>query len=334
MNHDEFAFFNQQLAGMLRDGIPLEGALRQLCRSMRGSRTRRELEALGADLANGTPLADALARRRLPPLYAHMLQIGAKGNDLPAVLTLVADYYHKANSIWTRLKGVLVYPALVLALALGLSVFFAIVLVPLSQTIMADMSEMRMEMAPGVRTLQVSAFVPPLTVAAVVVLVLVMAAVPGLRRKLRWRLPPFREACLAQTASAMALLLRGGCTLDDSIGMLEALEGKSRATAELGQWRARLAEGHARFADLALGGSIFPPLFVWLVDSSGEDIARGFEQAADIYYGRAGHRIEMVLYGILPVSILVLGSMVALQVTSVLGSLIQFMRLMSAMGGY
>jgi type II secretory pathway component PulF len=30
MKTDEFAFFNQQLAGMLRDGLPLEGALQRL----------------------------------------------------------------------------------------------------------------------------------------------------------------------------------------------------------------------------------------------------------------------------------------------------------------
>jgi type II secretory pathway component PulF len=35
MKNDEFAFFNQQLAAMLRDGIPLEGALRHLCAEMR-----------------------------------------------------------------------------------------------------------------------------------------------------------------------------------------------------------------------------------------------------------------------------------------------------------
>ena len=35
MKNDEFAFFNQQLAAMLRDGIPLEGALRRLCQEMR-----------------------------------------------------------------------------------------------------------------------------------------------------------------------------------------------------------------------------------------------------------------------------------------------------------
>ena len=50
MKYDEFAFFNQQLAAMLRDGIPLEGALRRLCEEMRRGQLRDELQALEADL--------------------------------------------------------------------------------------------------------------------------------------------------------------------------------------------------------------------------------------------------------------------------------------------
>ena len=46
MKLDEFAFFNQQLAAMLRDGIPLESALGQLCASMRRGDLRDELEKL------------------------------------------------------------------------------------------------------------------------------------------------------------------------------------------------------------------------------------------------------------------------------------------------
>src|SRR5882757_10209431 len=57
MNYDEFAFFNQQLGAMLRDGIPLEGALRRLCHEMRAGSLRDELQALEADLARGTPMA-------------------------------------------------------------------------------------------------------------------------------------------------------------------------------------------------------------------------------------------------------------------------------------
>src|SRR5258706_15672512 len=105
MNHDEFAFFNQQLAAMLRDGIPLEGALKQLCAGMSTSPLRAELQQLEADLARGTPLKDALARRELPEFYKRMVEIGVRGSDLPGVLTLLADHYHRANALWTRLKG-------------------------------------------------------------------------------------------------------------------------------------------------------------------------------------------------------------------------------------
>ena len=48
MKTDEFAFFNQQLAAMLRDGIPLEGALQRLCREMRRGELRDDLQALEA----------------------------------------------------------------------------------------------------------------------------------------------------------------------------------------------------------------------------------------------------------------------------------------------
>ena len=86
MKTDEFAFFNQQLAAMLRDGIPLEGALRRLSQEMRAGALRNELQALEADLARGTPMADALAPRQLPELYKRMILVGVKSGDLPGAL--------------------------------------------------------------------------------------------------------------------------------------------------------------------------------------------------------------------------------------------------------
>ena len=103
MKYDEFAFFNQQLGTMLRDGIPLEGALQQLCASMQRGEMREQLEQLEAALKAGTPLDAALAPRQLPDFYKQMLRIGAQGNDLPGMLLLLADYYQQADSIWTRL---------------------------------------------------------------------------------------------------------------------------------------------------------------------------------------------------------------------------------------
>ena len=125
MNHEAFAFFNQQLAAMLRDGIPLEGALRELCRDMKSGPLRDELLQLESDLARGTPLKDAVEKRALPGFYVRMLALGAKNNDLPGTLTMIADHYLRANTLWTRLKGLMVYPLLVLLMSVGLSFWMA-----------------------------------------------------------------------------------------------------------------------------------------------------------------------------------------------------------------
>ena len=53
MKYEELAFVNQQLATMLREGIPLEGSLRQLCATMQKGRLRAELQLLENDLAGG-----------------------------------------------------------------------------------------------------------------------------------------------------------------------------------------------------------------------------------------------------------------------------------------
>src|SRR5689334_7190774 len=128
MNYDEFAFFNQQLATMLRDGIPLEGALRQLSAGMRSGPLRAQIEELESDLAKGAPLKEALARRSLPPFYLRMVEIGARSKDLPGMLTLLADYYQRANALLTRLKGLMVYPLIVIIVALGLTLGLSCVL--------------------------------------------------------------------------------------------------------------------------------------------------------------------------------------------------------------
>jgi type II secretory pathway component PulF len=74
MNQTELAFVNQQLADMLRCGIPLEGGLRHLCSTMSRGPLRAELQLLENDLAAGLPLAKAVALRKLPesayPLYS------------------------------------------------------------------------------------------------------------------------------------------------------------------------------------------------------------------------------------------------------------------------
>jgi type II secretory pathway component PulF len=309
MNYEQLAFVNQQLAGMLRSGIPLEGALRQLCVNMRRGRFRTELEALEADLAKGVPLKEAMAARPLPEFYVKMVQLGAQTGDLPGVLTLVADYYQRANLVWTRLKGLMVYPALVLLASLGLSVFVAISfggLMTEAAGLLGPTWDYRFN-ATGARwMLLFGMWMPVAILGALILAVAVALMVPALRDALRWWLPGFRENSLTNLASTMSLMLGSGSRLGEAIDLTRNLEAGSPAGNDLEHWKKRLAEGHAKFAELAKESKVFPPLFVWLVAQGGEDLTAGFKRAAEIYFARAVYRIELLLYAALPVCILVL----------------------------
>ncbi|HEX4342168.1 MAG TPA: type II secretion system F family protein, partial [Verrucomicrobiae bacterium] len=303
MNNDEFAFFNHQLAGMLRDGIPLEGALRKLCEEMPRGKLRTELELLEADLARGVPLKEAIRIRDLPELYQRMLLVGVKSNDLPAILILLGDYYQKRYSIWTRLKGLMVYPAIVLVSAFLISCFLCVIV----ESFMGPSLSFLGGTTP--RVLAIVSLMPPIFLGMVVVLATIFAAVPGARRYLRWRLPAFRESNLAQVASAMSLMLKNGVPLDDALALMEQIEHGTKAGEELAHWRRAMAEGRGKFSEMAASGKVFPPLFIWMVAQSGADLGAGFTRAADIYEKRTAYRADALLYSALPCAVLALGLM-------------------------
>jgi type II secretory pathway component PulF len=320
MKHDEFAFFNQQLAAMLRDGIPLEGALQRLCQEMRQGALRDELQALEADLAKGTPMAAALPPRRLPELYKRMILVGVKSGDLPGALTMLADYFQRQNNVWTRLKGLMVYPLIILIAGFLLAVFLSYVLGEFlwgNLAFLANNSQ-----APAI---WIGLWMSPVLLGAMVLTALVAVAVPPIRRKLRWRLPTFKEASLAQVASAMALMLKNGVPLVDALVFIEQLESGTIAAGEITQWRQRLASGHGKFSEMAGSGRVFPSLFVWTVAQSGEDLTAGFLRAAELYHHRAIYRSEMLLYSILPCSVLALASMILIQIIPVFSTLTTFL---------
>ncbi len=76
----------------------------------------------------------------------------------------------------------------------------------------------------------------------------------------------------------------------------------------------------------------FPPLFLWLLQKGGEDAAAGFQKAAEIYQGRASYRIELALYGALPVSILFVGQMVLWQVAPLMQAMVYLMNTLGSSG--
>ncbi len=317
MNLDEFAFLNQQLAGMLKSGIPLEAALRQVCAGMRRQRWRTEFERLQTDLSQGVPLEKALDTRKLPDLYKQMLKVGAKSNNLSGLLTLLADHYQKNGFLWTRLKGLMIYPALVLLTALALSILlvnarteFGGLLVP---------SQPLFQYQPSVAAIafyQAGSVMPAVVLGALAALVLLVLFVPSLRAAARWCLPGFKEAHLSRLASSLGLLLKGGVDLGGALGLMRRVEKGGRIGRDLALWEDELSQGAGKLSGLAKKTLAIPPLFFWLVAGEGEDLAAGFARAAEIYYTRAAYKADLLLNSALPVSVVALGLIIAIQIYS------------------
>lgn len=330
MKLDEFAFVNLQLAGMLKSGLPLEGALRQLCASLDRGDLKAELTALEADLAKGTPLADALTHRQLPDLYRRMLVVGVKSGDLPGVLIMLADYYGRMDALWTRLKGLMVYPAIVLVCLCVLSVALGF---GLSALALGDHGMLNDMLGYEVRVYSAAALIiwfPPAFLLALAVVLATVCAVPRLRLWATWHLPPFREASFARLSGAFQIMLRNGCPLPDAIALAAQIEAGSALALELAGWQRALSEGHGKPADFLGPDSQFPPLFRVLLLEAGDDLARGFARAAETYHARASARTELLLHAALPVAVLCLGG---LMLTQLFGPFYAVIRLMDSLGG-
>jgi type II secretory pathway component PulF len=337
MKLDEFAFFNQQLAAMLRDGIALEGALRRLCLEMRVGALRAELQALEADLAKGVPLAEALQPRQLPELYKRMVAVGVKSGDLPGALTMLADYFQRQNSVWMRLRSMMVYPLIVMFAAFLISIVLALlwncVIGPSMQEVFTGMGVM----LPGATrfallTLQ-TIWVFPVVLGVLFLLVAAIVFLPGLRGKYLWRLPAFKEASVSRIASALTLLLKNGVNLPEAVGLVGQLESNTAAAGDLQRWRQNLAAGTAKFSEVAAHNRMIPALFVWVVASAGEDLTAGFNRAAEIYHARALYRTEVALYSVLPLASLFLGAIVLSQAFLVISMFLPLIAMITNMGG-
>jgi type IV pilus assembly protein PilC len=337
MKYDEFAFFNQQLAAMLRDGIPLEGALRRLCLEMRHSPTRAELQALEAELARGTPIGEALKPRQLPELYKRMILVGVKGGDLPGALTMLADYFQNQNNVWTRLRSMMTYPLIVMFVAFGVSLalafFWTCIIGPSFMDMFSGMGiQLPVATQFALASLK-SIWVFPVLLGLLFALIAAIVLLPGMRGQFLWRLPAFKEATVSRIASAVTLLLKSGVPLPEAIGLVEQLENSPAAAADLRQWRSRLASGVVKFSDIAAGNRLVPPMFVWIVASAGEDVTAGFNRAAEIYHARAIYRTEVALFSVLPIASLFLGALVVSQAFLVLSMFLPLIAMLNSLGG-
>ena len=305
MNTEELAFVNRQLAGMLQSGIPLEVGLKKITESMSDAKLKGQLAELGERLEKGQAMEQAVEGLDLPETYKRLLALGQAGQGMPRVLTCVADYYERIGSLTTRLRGLAIYPMLILVCGMAVAGLMAY----LMSTLKGDLSDITEGQVP-VNDLVTSpwfSFFPVLLLGIGLLFYGVALRSRNMRQYFAWRIPMLRDAALAQYAALTEALLASGARLPEVIGMVRRLEAGTAMEPDLAKIEQNLGEGHGSYEAAASESQAIPGFFNWVVGQTGEDVAAGFGHARSIYTSRAENRMQAFLHCFLPVNILIIG---------------------------
>src|SRR5213083_1157010 len=132
INTREFLVFNQELATLLKAGMPLVQSLDLLKRRVTSPTFRRVLDDVHEKVRSGTALSDAFGSHAdlFPRVYTASLLAGERSGNLDAVLRRYVEYTKIIATVKRKTISALVYPAILVSLALVLVTIIVLKVVP------------------------------------------------------------------------------------------------------------------------------------------------------------------------------------------------------------
>src|SRR5258708_29961628 len=129
---NDFLLFNQQLAALLRAGIPILQAITMLRRRATSVRLRVVLEEVEAAIRGGAALSQAFAAQgtTFPRIYTASILAGERSRALDEVLSRYVSYMRRSVGLRRKIRGALAYPTFLLLASLGMVVFLTVYVVP------------------------------------------------------------------------------------------------------------------------------------------------------------------------------------------------------------
>ncbi len=131
--------FTRLLSSLLAAGVPLSRALVILHKEAGAPQARAKWKEIHDRVVDGMSLADAMAKspETFPRVYVAMVEAGETGGFLDVVLAQIADFQAREKEIRGKVLAAMLYPVILLTLALGVLVFLLVFFIPKFQTIFA-----------------------------------------------------------------------------------------------------------------------------------------------------------------------------------------------------
>src|SRR5919205_1288570 len=132
ISEQEVVIFTRQFATMIEAGLPLVQCLDILARQAENKEFAKVIGQVKTDVESGDSFADAL--RKHPKVYSdfyvNMVEAGEAGGILDTILARLATYMEKAAALKSQVKGAMVYPAVIIAIAILVVVFLLLYVIP------------------------------------------------------------------------------------------------------------------------------------------------------------------------------------------------------------
>ncbi len=124
--------FTRQLSILQDAGLPILRSLRILEEQQGSGRLKNALMDTCDEIESGATLSEALAKspRVFDRLYINMIKAGEAGGALETILQRLADFKERTESLKRKVKGAMIYPIVVVVVAIGILTFIMIKIVP------------------------------------------------------------------------------------------------------------------------------------------------------------------------------------------------------------
>ncbi|MDP2662849.1 MAG: type II secretion system F family protein [Dehalococcoidia bacterium] len=329
----EIIVFSQQMATLLSSGIAVLPALRLLKEESSKRQLAKVLGQVVDTIQQGPSLSEAFAKHPdvFPVLFIRLIEVGEQTGNLEAVLRRLAEYMEKEEHLIGKVRGALIYPSVIIVLAVMVALLFVNFVLP---GISGIFTEFKSELPLATRILlSVSAVIRANFVQIVLGLALLAGGLvwyvrteAGRKRfdyLMMTKVPVVKgvvsKGCMARLASMLAMLLAAGLPLTETMELLLRTTENRALQEALGKVRTDVLGGISMSAALSLQ-PIFPPLLGQMVKVGEETgtLAENLMTLARYYEDETDRAVATLTSLIEPTLILAVGGFIAFLAISII----------------
>ncbi|HSJ16390.1 MAG TPA: type II secretion system F family protein [Longimicrobiales bacterium] len=320
----DIVIFTRQFATMINSGLPLVQSLDILAKQSEKKPLRKIIEKVLYDVESGHTLADALRPHEavFPQLYTNMVAAGEAGGILDTILLRLAVFLEKADALKRKIKGAMVYPGVILAVAVGAVAVLLIFVIPTFQ----EMFEGAGIPLPGPTrfVIWMSAVLQAkwwmFVIGAVMAVVMVRQYYKTdngelVIDKTLLNLPILgnlqRKTAIARFTRTLGTLVSSGVSILDGLEITAKTSGNRVLHDAIMESRTSIAGGETISEPLKRSG-VFPPMVVSMINVGEQTggLDEMLTKIADFYDEEVDQAVEALLSAMEPIMIVFLGGIV------------------------